>query len=377
MQHALPRPPRSPALLVRCRLPRALATLPAQSHAQLAARASVPALPDSSGPTVSPLSPAAPVQAGSIITGTVLDINGGIVPGAQVTLVEIGKPGERVATADSAGVFTFDHLPAGSYRVTITAPGLETFVSSAIVLRPDTRHELPRIALPIATANTSVQVSVSQEQLADEQVKAAERQRVFGVFPNFYTSFIWDAAPLKARQKFHLGLRSATDPIAFITTGIIAGSEQANNTFSDYGQGTQGYAKRYGAAYADGFIGRIFGSAVFPSVFRQDPRYFYMGPAASTRTRAFHAMRSAVVCRGDNGHWQPNYSYILGHIVAGAASNLYHPASDRGLALTFGNALVGTAGHMGANLVREFLLRGLTSHVPDFEQGKHAEHTAN
>ena len=58
---------------------------------------------------------------------------------------------------------------------------------------------------------------------------------------------------------------------------MFAAAEQWQNTFPGYGQGAQGYAKRYGAAYADEAISRMIGSAMLPSLLHQDPRYFYRG----------------------------------------------------------------------------------------------------
>jgi hypothetical protein len=214
-----------------------------------------------------------------------------------------------------------------------------------------------------------VDVVIKQTDLAQEQIKAAEHQRVLGILPNFYSSYIWDAAPLNAPQKFSLAFHSITDPVEFVGTGIVAGAEQANDTFSGYGQGAKGYAKRYGAAYADDAIGKMIGSAILPSWLHQDPRYFYKG-SGNVRSRMSYAISRAVVTRGDDGHAQPNYSRVLGSFAAGGLANLYYPAGDRGLALTLGNALVGTAGNAVDNLIREFLLRKLTSNVPVYENGR-------
>ena len=303
------------------------------------------------------------------ISGLVLDANGAALSGANVTLAAPNGVQERSQLSGSNGEFAFGELSAGTYRLTIASPGMKSFVSSDIVLRAQERRELPQISLAVAGATTEVDVVVTQTDLAEEQLKAAEHQRVLGVLPNFYSSYIWDAAPLSSKQKFDLALHSITDPIEFLGTGIVAGAEQANNTFSGYGQGAEGYAKRYGAAYADDAIGRTLGSAVLPSLLHQDPRYFYRG-SGSVRSRMFYAISRAVVTRGDNGRVEPNYSSVLGSFAAGGIANLYYPAGDRGVGLTLGDALVGTAGHAVDNLIREFLLRKLTSKVPAYENGK-------
>jgi hypothetical protein len=308
-------------------------------------------------------------QAGSAsVSGTVLDIREDVVPGAKVTLVGHAS-GDRVVTSDGEGVFSFEGLAPGTYKVTITSSGLETFVSSDIVLSAGEKTSLPKIALPMASATDTVQVTVTEVELAQEQVKAAEKQRVFGVLPNFYSSYIWNAAPLSSKQKFDLALHATTDPVVFIATGAIAGVQQARNTSPAYGQGAQGYGKRYGATYADDFIGRMIGSAILPSLLHQDPRYFYRG-TGSVSSRAWYAITRAVITKGDNGQWQPNYSHVLGSFAAGAIDNAYHPAVDRGAGLTLRAGLFATAGNAADNLLREFILRKLTPKVPEYEQGK-------
>ncbi len=113
----------------------------------------------------------------------------------------------------------------------------------------------------------------------------------------------------------------------------------------------------------------MIGGAILPSLFKQDPRYFYKG-TGTIRSRAMYAIANAVICKGDNGRWQPNYSGILGGLAAGGISNLYYPASDRsGVELTFENALIGTAEGAVQNLFQEFVVRRLTPRLPNYEAG--------
>lgn len=309
------------------------------------------------------------------IFGEVLDVNQGIVPGAKVTLQTAGVTGDQGASpareviSDAEGRFRFSELPAGKYTFTISSAGLETFVSAEITLRDGQQHEAPKIALPIATATNDVTVRVTQRELAEEQINAEMKQRVFGIVPNFYSSYVWDAAPLEPKQKFKMALRARTDPFTFIATGIAAGIQQARNTYPSYGQGAEGYAKRYGAAFATGSLSRFLGSAVYPALFHQDPRYFYKG-SGSVGNRAWYAMTRSVVARGDNGKWQANYSHILGGLTAGAVSNLYYPDKERGVRLTFENAALGIGFTALGNLVREFGLRHVTHGVAVYNNGQ-------
>jgi hypothetical protein len=307
--------------------------------------------------------------ANASISGTVFDINEGMVSGAQVILETQSGQMVRVTTTDEIGSFSFNDLSIGTYKIRIIAVGLEHFESSEVTVHAGDKYQLPRVALPVEAASVNVTVTATEEEIAQEQVIAEIRQRVFGIFPNFYTSFIWNAAPLQPKQKFHLAFRAAVDPVTFLTTGMLAGIQQGRDAYPDYGQGAEGYAKRYGADFGDLFIGRMIGAAVLPSLLHQDPRYFYQG-TGSFRSRVWHALSSAFVTRGDNGRSQFNYSHILGNVAAGAISNIYRPDADRGVVLVIDNALLHTAANATGNLVREFGLRRITTKVPSYAKGK-------
>ena len=157
--------------------------------------------------------------------------------------------------------------------------------------------------------------------------------------------------------------RGTFDPVAMIGVGFAAGIEQANNSFPGYGQGAAGYSKRYAAKFVDGRSSDFLTHAVFPSVFHQDPRYYYRG-SGSVKSRLVHAVGSAFVTRSDSRRTEPNYSYLLGDASAAALSNLYYPQANRGAYLVFTNAAVGLAGRVGGNLLREFLPKRMTTNVP-------------
>lgn len=189
------------------------------------------------------------------------------------------------------------------------------------------------------------------EDAAQKELKAEEQQHLLGVVPTYNAVFTGRALPLNAKQKFDLAITSAVTPYQFVMTGIVAGIGQAQNSFPEYGQGMEGYAKRYGASYADYFNGQMLGNAVLPVLLHQDPRYFRKG-TGSFSSRLLWSVASTVRCKGDNGNWQPNISNIAGNIMAGGISNLYYPASDRGVGLTFERGMVVTAeGVFGAVLL--------------------------
>jgi hypothetical protein len=294
------------------------------------------------------------------IHGTVTDSSGNVIVGARVTLEADVSKVQHTLLTDGAGYFNFPDLEPGKLGVTITSKGFASWAGSEIVLPPGGTCELAQVALQIASVNTDVDVVFSQHDLAEEQMKAEEKQRVLGVFPNFYTSYVWKAAPLTSKQKFRLALRTSIDPAAFVVTGIAAGIEQWQNYFSGYGQGSQGYAKRFSAAYADGFVSTMIGAAILPSLLHQDPRYFYRG-TGSIGSRALYAISTVVICKGDNGHWQPNYSNVLGNLASAGISNLYYPSTNRnGAQVTIDNALIGTAEGAISALIQEFVLRKIS-----------------
>jgi hypothetical protein len=211
---------------------------------------------------------------------------------------------------------------------------------------------VPEAPVPAPQADTSRRTQ-SQQEKAEEQIKQQERQRIAGVVPNFNVSYNQDAAPLSRKQKLHLAFKTAVDPVAFGIAAFDAGLSQAENDFPGYGQGAQGYAKRFGASYADNFDGTMLGNAIFPILLKQDPRYFRRGKGRFS-TRLLYSLSTTVWCKNDNGSHGPNYSNILGNLAAGGISNLYYPSTDRGAGLTFERGLTVTAYGAFGGVFNEF-----------------------
>jgi hypothetical protein len=192
-----------------------------------------------------------------------------------------------------------------------------------------TRTSSPPAASETASMPSSSQSSDTQkQQTPEEQLKQQERQRVLGVMAAFNTTKNRDAAPLTTEQKFHLFFKSATDPWAYLLSAAGAGIDQADNSFPEYGQGAEGYAKRFGAAYADYFTGNFFGNAVLTSLFREDPRYFQKGTGSYIK-RILWAASGTIWCKRDKGTWGPNYANVIGNLIGSSISNVYYPESDR------------------------------------------------
>ena len=309
---------------------------------------------------------AAPVSTGSV-SGRVVDPTGVGVVGATVKLTGGDQAQPQQAISDSDGRFAFAQVAAGPIHLIITANGFATTEYSG-TLQPAQSLPVPTVTVAVATLMTEVKVTPPTFEIAEEQIKEEEKQRALGFIPNYYVSYVPNAAPLAPRQKFELAWKSMVDPVTFGITGAIAGIQQAQNDFSGYGQGADGYAKRYGAAYADAAIGTMIGGAILPSLLKQDPRYFYKG-TGSKKSRLLYAIANSVVCKGDNGKWQPNYSGLLGGLAAGGISNLYYPAKDRDSGLTFQNFAIGIGAAAAANVLQEFVVKRLTPNLPERDPG--------
>jgi hypothetical protein len=298
----------------------------------------------------------------STISGTVKDNSGAVIAGAGITLEVIASAGNRRMESDGVGEFNFTGVDPGTYRVTVTANGFASWISAPLLVHSGEKVELPLIVLQVASASSSINVSISQHDIAEEQIKEEEQQRLAGIFPAFFISYRWKAAPLTAGQKFELAWKTATDPTTFAFTGAIATYEQARNNLRAYGQGTDGFAKRYGANYADAVTDTMIGRALLPSLLHQDPRYFVKG-TGSFRSRALHAMSSPFVARGDNGHAQPNFSAVLGAFASAEISNLYSPASSQSH-VTVENMALGLGLDSVSSLLLEFVYPHITTGAP-------------
>jgi hypothetical protein len=200
------------------------------------------------------------------------------------------------------------------------------------------------LASPQAPAKTS--------ETSAEVLKREERQRILGVVPNFNTvESSAGVPPLSPGQKFHLMYKSSVDPFVFVADGFVAGLGQAQNSNPGFGQGAEGYFKRFGASYLDTADGNLWGNAILPVLLKEDPRYYRLGTGSFTH-RFLYSASTTVWCKRDNGTWGPNYANVLGNFISGGISNAYYPASDRGVEQTLDGALTVTAeGVIGAEFI--------------------------
>lgn len=296
------------------------------------------------------------------ILGTVVDSSDDPIPAATIVLQ--GPAGDRLtAVTKDDGTFAFNEAPAGvAYQIAVTAEGFADW-SSSITVEPGQDKALPEVKLRILAVQRAVTVSYSEKEVAAQQLKAEEQQRVLGFIPNVYVVYEPHPEPLTTRMKFELAYKDLTHPVFFARTAAWAGFEQAAG-LRNYPQNLRGYGDRFGTGLADGVTEGLIGNAVLPSLLHQDPRYFYQG-SGTKKSRALHAISAAFICKGDNGAWQPNYSTWGGSLISSSISLAYYPSSDRNARHVFGNFGIGMGLHVGGGLLQEFILGKLTS------RGKH------
>jgi hypothetical protein len=300
-------------------------------------------------------------KTGSIL-GTVVDSNNDTIPSATVVLQNpVGDP-LTVVTKDDGSFAFHDVAPGIAYPITIAAAGFAEW-SSSVTVEPGQDKTLTDIRLRILAAHRMVTVTYSSKEVAAQQLKTEEHQRVLGFIPNIYVTYEPHPEPLTTQMKFHLAYKGLTHPTFFAFEGLWAGVEQAAHT-PDYRQGAEGYGLRFGANLASGSSEALFGNAILPSLLHQDPRYFYHG-SGTKGSRARHAITAPFVCQGDNGKSQPNYSQWGGSLISASLSNTYYPSSDRGAGLVFRNFGTNMGLHVVLGLAQEFLLGKFTS------KGKH------
>jgi hypothetical protein len=309
-----------------------------------------------------------PAKAGSIqpstnagdVSGTVTDAYGDVISGATVSIQGSRSTSRQSQPANDNGFFEFKNVAAGdSYQVTIQAEGFEPWVSQPVTLNPGQFVDVTGIKLILRGEASSITVVGNTEQIATEQVHLAEQQRVLGFIPNFYVVYdSKNAVPLTTKLKFQMAYKVAVDPVSIFGAATLAAINQAADT-PDYQQGWKGYGQRFGAAYTDGLTDIMFGGAILPTIFHQDPRYFYQG-TGTVKSRLMHALSNPFICRGDNGKKQINISSMGGDLISASLSNTYYPSSNRGPSLVFGGFLISTGEREVSSVVQEFVLRKLT-----------------
>ncbi len=194
---------------------------------------------------------------------------------------------------------------------------------------PPANPPVPQPTQPAQPADQSKDVQ-EKEKKAPATNEGTSKDRLFYALPNFLTlENSGHVPPLTVGQKFKVVARGSFDYIQIPWYGFLAGISQAENSEPGYGQGAEGYAKRFGSAFADGTIENFMTGAILPSLLRQDPRFFQSGQGGFWH-RTGYAVSRIFVTRTDSGHQQFNYSEVVGSAASAAISTYsYHPQADR------------------------------------------------
>jgi Carboxypeptidase regulatory-like domain len=300
---------------------------------------------------------AANTQTGTIL-GTVVDSSDDPIPDAKIVLQgPAGTPATAV-TKDDGSFALHDVTPGIAYRIAVTADGFADW-NSPVTVEPGQQKTLTDVRLRILAVQPAVTVSYSSKEVATQQLKAEEQQRVLGFIPNTYVVYEPHPEPLTSRMKFHLAYKSLTNPVFFARVAAWAAIQQAAGT-PHWPQDANGYGKRLGAGFADSTAEDLIGNAILPSLLHQDPRYFYQG-SGTKWSRARHSILAAFICKGDNGAWQPNYSTWGGSLISSSISMAYYPESSRNAGRVFKNFGIGMGLHVAGGLAQEFILARFTS----------------
>jgi hypothetical protein len=303
-------------------------------------------------------------QATGSIEGKVSDPAGYPILGAVVAVE--GADGSRHTTVtDESGKFRISSLMVGSYNVRISANGMTDWTAANVTASVNPESHGLAAVMQVAPTVTTVTVGLSPDEVATEQFHQEMKQRALGVIPNYYVAYGPHPAPLSTKQKFHLAYKTLLDPTTFAGAGITAGFQQWTNSYYQFGEGTEGFAKRFGAAYGTAATGLLITSALADSVFHQDPRYFYSGQGTKTQ-RAWYAFKSAFRSRGDDGKWQPPYATLAGSIASAEISQSYYPGSRTQYTLIGRGLMFHFVGLVALNFGQEFFLKKVTSHAPTF-----------
>ena len=236
---------------------------------------------------------------------------------------------------------------------------------------PAPQQQSPPPGPPAGTPGQSQQTQpgqTSKDAKDQKSTSGTSNDRLFFALPNFLT--LENSAhvpPLTAGQKFKVATRSSFDYVQYPWYGVLAAISQAQNSEPAYGQGAQGYAKRYGTAFADGTIENYMVNAVVPSILRTDPRYYQLGKGTFVH-RTGYALSRLFITRTDSGHNTFNYGEILGSGAGAAISTYsYHPAADQ----TFSN----TASVWGTQVAYDAIRIVLNEFWPDIRRHYHKDKT--
>ncbi len=163
----------------------------------------------------------------------------------------------------------------------------------------------------------------------DEAASADSKNRIFGLMPNYTTvEGFGKVEPITSAKSFKMAALDSFDPFVYPLFAFIAATAQVQNEPPSWGHDWEGYAKRYGLAFADNTMCSLITTGLMPSLLKQDPRY-YQGRATGFFPRFAYAASRSVVTKSRSGQPQFNLSEIGGTLIVAGASNVYYPPEER------------------------------------------------
>ncbi len=189
----------------------------------------------------------------------------------------------------------------------------------------------------------------------DPKPLSRDDTHIFGLIPNYnaVNDPTYHYEPISAAEKFRIAAHDGFDPFSWVTTALYAGVGQWQNQYPQFGQGSKGYAERYGGAFADGAIANFMSEAILPSLLHEDPRYFRLGRGSALH-RIGYTLSRELITRTDSGRERFNTSEIAGNLAAAALSNLYYPSLEHSAPETMERFAVNIVGDAGFNVLKEF-----------------------
>jgi hypothetical protein len=204
-----------------------------------------------------------------------------------------------------------------------------------------------------STTDKDLATQNQAQKRADSSTQPSGQERMFGFVPAYGMVEVGrQPPPLTSGQKLKLSVQYL-NPYTFLFVAAEAGVNQARNHPEEYGQGAEGYGKRYGAGFADGLTDGIFVTGVYPSLLRQDPRYYRLSDGGFSH-RVGYALTRILVTRQDSGRKAFNFSEVLGSFSSAALAVTYYPKSERDFSDVAERAGVQFAFDAGFNLLKEF-----------------------
>jgi hypothetical protein len=207
---------------------------------------------------------------------------------------------------------------------------------------------------PASTDQPDAPSTTAQKKPEDKmEAVTAPRANLLSAKSFMFPNLAVNNKPLTPKQKFLLAANNSVSGITLIGTAAGAGFSQALDLKSGYGQGAEGYFKRWGSNMAFVATSNMIGTFAIASALHEDPRYFVEN-SGKFRESLRYAVSRVFICRRDNGTTGTNWAGILGPLGAAGVANTYNPPDYQGVGHTFGNWGIALGISAGTNLLREY-----------------------